>query len=166
MAPLPVLNRGFGGSQIHQVTHYADRIVWPYRPRAVVFYAGENDIAGVLFSKKKTPREVRDAYKNFCQKIHSQLPEVPIYFISIKPPKARLKFWRAMQEANTLVEDLCASDHRLHFIDVVPAMLDADRNPRRDVFTWDGVHLNQKGYAIWTSVVKPILGEASPGNTS
>jgi lysophospholipase L1-like esterase len=85
---------------------------------------------------------------------------VPIYFISIKPPKRRLKFWPAMQAANQLVREYCASDERLHYIDIVPAMLDADGKPRRDVFRWDGIHLNEKGYAIWTSVVRPILVEA------
>jgi len=157
MAPRPTLNRGFGGAQIHQVTHFSDRMLVPYRPEAIVFYAGENDIAGVMFSKRKTADEVRDAYRTFCQKIHSQLPEVSIYFISIKPPKARLKSWPEMQRANTLIREFCGSDHRLHYIDVVPAMLDAEGKPRRDVFKWDGIHLNDKGYAIWASIVKPIL---------
>jgi lysophospholipase L1-like esterase len=160
MAPLPVVNRGFGGSQIHQVTHYADRIVLPYQPRAVVFYAGENDMAGLFFSRKRTPAEIRDAYEGFCRKIHTALPEVPIYYISTKPPKRRLRLWPAMQEANRLVREYCASDKRLHYIDIVPAMLDADGKPRRDVFKWDGIHLNEKGYEIWTSVVRPILVEA------
>jgi lysophospholipase L1-like esterase len=160
MAPLPVVNRGFGGSQIHQVTHYAHRIVLPYQPRAVVFYGCENDIAGVFFSKKRSPAQVREAYQGFCEKVHAALPEVPIYFISIKPPKRRLKFWPAMQAANQLVREYCASDERLHYIDIVPAMLDADGKPRRDVFRWDGIHLNEKGYEIWTSVVRPILVEA------
>ena len=162
MAPLPVLNRGFGGSQIHQVTHYADRIVLPYKPGAVVFYAGENDMAGLFFSRKRTPVEIRDAYREFCQKIHRALPEVPIYYISTKPPKRRLRLWPAMQEANRLVRECCASDKRLHYIDIVPAMLDAAGNPRRDLFKWDGIHLNEKGYAIWKSVVRPILAEAFP----
>jgi lysophospholipase L1-like esterase len=160
MAPLPAVNRGFGGSQIHQVTHYADRIVLPYQPRAVVFYGCENDIAGVFFSKKKSAAEVCEAYRRFCEKVRAALPEVPIYFISIKPPKRRLKFWPAMQVANRLVREYCASKERLQFIDIVPAMLDADGDPRRDVFKWDGIHLNEKGYAIWTSVVRPILAGA------
>ena len=160
MAPLPVVNRGFGGSQIHQVTHYADRIVLPYQPRAIVFYGCENDIAGVFLSKKRSPTEVREAYQGFCEKIHAALPEVPIYFISIKPPKRRLRLWPAMQVANQFVREYCASEERLHFIDIVPAMLDADGKPRRDVFKWDGIHLNEKGYAIWASVVRPILAEA------
>jgi lysophospholipase L1-like esterase len=162
MAPLPVMNRGFGGSQIHQVTHYADRIVLPYQPRAVVFYAGENDMAGLYLSRKKSPSEIRDAYREFCQKIHRALPEVPIYHISTKPPKRRLRLWPAMQEANRLVREHCASDERLRYVDVVPAMLDAGGKPRRDVFKWDGIHLNEKGYAIWTSVVRPVLAQAFP----
>ena len=160
MAPLPVVNRGFGGSQIHQVTHYADRIVLPYQPKAIVFYGCENDIAGVFLSKKRSLTEVCEAYQRFCEKIHAALPEVPIYFISIKPPKRRLKFWPAMQAANQLVREYCASDKRLHYIDIVPAMLDADGKPRPDVFKWDGIHLNEKGYEIWTSVVRPILVKA------
>lgn len=162
MAPLPVVNRGFGGSQIHQVTHYADRIVLPYQPRAVVFYAGENDMAGLFFSSKRTPVEIRDAYRKFCQKIHTALPEVPIYYISTKPPKRRLRLWPAMQEANRLVREYCGSDERLRYIDIVPAMLDAAGKPRRDVFKWDGIHLNREGYAIWKSVVRPVLLEAFP----
>jgi lysophospholipase L1-like esterase len=42
----------------------------------------------------------------------------------------------------------------------VPAKLDAQGNPRRGVFKWDGIHLNKKGYAIWKSVVRPVLLEA------
>jgi lysophospholipase L1-like esterase len=162
MAPLPVVNRGFGGSQIHQVAHYVDRIVLPYNPRAVVFYAGENDMAGLFFSRKRTPVEIRDAYQEFCQKVHAALPQVPIYYISTKPPKRRLRLWPAMQVANGLVREYCASDARLHYIDIVPAMLDAEGKPRRDLFKWDGIHLNEKGYAIWKSVVRPILAEAFP----
>jgi hypothetical protein len=45
MKPLDVINRGFGGSQIAQVNHYVARIVINYRPRAVVLYAGENDLS-------------------------------------------------------------------------------------------------------------------------
>lgn len=162
MAPLPVVNRGFGGSQIHQVTHYVDRIVLTYQPRAVVFYAGENDMAGLYLSRKKSPSDIREDFEAFCEKIHAALPDVPIYYISTKPPKRRLRLWPAMQEANRIVRECCASDKRLHYIDIVPAMLDAAGNPRRDLFKWDGIHLNEKGYAIWTSVVRPILAEAFP----
>jgi len=160
MAPLPVLNRGFGGSRISDVTYYADRIVLPYKPGGIVFYAGENDISGLVFTKKKTSEEVANDFQAFCSKIHTKLPEVPVYFISIKPPKRRRKLWPEMQEVNRLVEEICASDNRLNYIDIVESTLDAEGNPRHDIFKWDGIHLNEKGYEIWTSVMKPVLLES------
>ena len=157
MAPLSVLNRGFGGSQIHDVTYYVQRIVVPFQPRAIVFYAGENDLAGVLWSRQKSPEDVRLAFAKFCGTTHALLPDVPIYFISIKPPKARRKHWPTMQEANRLVREHCCTDSRLHYIDVVPALLDDAGNPQLDVFRWDGLHYNEKGYAIWAAIIKPIF---------
>ncbi|HTJ15145.1 MAG TPA: GDSL-type esterase/lipase family protein [Steroidobacteraceae bacterium] len=157
MSPLPVLNRGFGGSQIDDVTYYADRVVLQYKPKAIVFYAGENDMAGVLWSSKRTPEEVRDAFRAFCQKIFARQPGTPIYFISIKPPRRRIAEWPSMQIANRLIRDHCASDSRLHYIDIVPPMLDAQGNPRGDLYGWDGIHMNAQGYAIWTTVIKPVL---------
>jgi lysophospholipase L1-like esterase len=155
-----VINRGFGGSQIHEVAHYADRIVLPYKPRGIVFYAGENDMSGMYFLKPKTPSEVRDEYRHFCEKVHDALPDVPIYFISIKPPKRRIKFWEEMNKANQLVQDDCRSDERLHYVDIVDALKDAEDQIRTDLFKWDGIHLNEEGYRIWTAVVRPILMDA------
>ncbi|RPI86470.1 MAG: hypothetical protein EHM42_05955 [Planctomycetaceae bacterium] len=165
MAPLAVLNRGFGGSRIHQVTHFADRIVLRYSPRAVVFYAGENDVAGVLFSRRRTPEEVCLNFAVFCRRVHQVLPDAPIYFVSIKLSPARRRVWPAMLRANALIREFCESDRRLHFIDVVPAMQGADGRPRRALFGWDGIHLNQRGYAVWTEVIRPILREAFGGVT-
>src|SRR5512136_620806 len=101
MAPLPVINRGFGGSKIHQVAHYVDRIVVPYRPRAVVLFAGTNDIAG---SKPKTAQQVFDGYLTFVQAVHTALPETPIYYISITPTPSRWKYWPMVREANRLIQ--------------------------------------------------------------
>lgn len=157
MAPLQVLNRGFGGSRISDVIHYTDRIVFPYKPKTIVFYAGENDLSGLFYTTKKTPEEVRDNFQIFCEKVHVQLPEVPIYFISIKPPKRRKNLWPEMQTANSLIEDFCNSSELLHYIDIVPPMLDVEGNPRKDLFRWDGIHLNDLGYEIWTTIIRDIL---------
>jgi lysophospholipase L1-like esterase len=159
MAPLQVLNRGFGGSRISDVIHYADRIVFPYKPTTIVFYAGENDLSGLFYTTKKTPEEVRDNFQTFCETVHVQLPQVPIYFISIKPPKKRKNLWPEIQKANNLVEEFCNSHELVHYVDTVPPMLDAEGNPRKNLFRWDGIHMNERGYEIWTSIVKPILSK-------
>lgn len=157
LAPLLVINRGFGGSRIPDVVYYVDRIVLPYKPRGVVFCAGENDITGLLFSPKKFATEVCSSFQTFCEKIHISQPDVSIYFISIKPPKRRQKYWPEMQKANELIKQFCSSNEKLYYIDIVPSMFDQNKNLLPDIFKWDGIHLNQNGYLIWSSVIKPIL---------
>jgi lysophospholipase L1-like esterase len=159
MAPYQVLNRGFGGARISDVIHYTDRIVLPYAPKMIVFYAGENDLSGLFFTSKRTSEQVRDDFRNFCDKVHAEIPDVPIYFISIKPPKRRKNLWPEMQKTNTLVEDYCNSEDLLNYIDIVLHMLDEQGNPRSDLFKWDGIHMNKIGYDIWTSIVKLVLEE-------
>ena len=162
MTPLSVMNRGFGGSRISDAIYYVDRIVLPYKPKSIVFYAGENDLSGLFYTKKKTPEEVKNNFREFCEKIHGQLPEVPIYFISIKPPKRRKKLWNEMKRANSLIEEFCNSNDLLHYIDIVPPMLTTEGTPRPELFKWDGIHMTELGYEIWTSIVKPILLESTP----
>ena len=160
MAPLTVLNRGFGGSQIPDVIHYIDRIIIPYRPKGIVFYAGENDITGLFISKKKSAEEVRNSFQKFCEKIFSLYKTVPIYFISIKPPKRRKKYWTEINKANLLIEEYCSSIDNLNFINIVDSMLNDDGSVKHDIFKWDGIHLNAEGYKILIGIVKPVLMSA------
>jgi lysophospholipase L1-like esterase len=154
MAPLPVINRGFGGSKIHQVAHYVDRIVAPYHPRAVVLFAGTNDIAG---PKPRTAQQVLDGYLAFVRAVHAALPETPIYYISITPTPSRWKYWPAVREANCLIKAHTGTDLRLHFIDMTDAILGPDGKPNRGLFRIDRLHPNQAGYAQWTATIKPVL---------
>ena len=157
MAPLNVINRGFGGSQIPDVTHYIDRIIVPYRPKGIVFYAGENDITGLFISRKKSAEEVRNSFQKFCEKVNLLYSTIPIYFISIKPPKRRKKYWPEMQKTNLLIEEYCSSIDHLNFINIVDSMLNDDGSVKHDIFKWDGVHLNAEGYKIFIGIVKPVL---------
>ncbi len=154
MAPLPVINRGFGGSHMHDVVVYAPRIVNAYRPRAVVLFAGTNDLSG---SKPKTAQEVYDGYRAFVEVVHAALPATPIYYISITPTPSRWKYWPSVQEVNRLICAHTQTDARLHFIDLTPVILGPDGQPDRNLFRIDRLHPNPKGYAVWTAAIKPIL---------
>lgn len=154
MAPLPVINRGFGGSHLNDVVYYANRIVIPYQPRAVVLFAGTNDIAG---SKPKTAQEVFQGYCAFVNVIHGALPDTPIYFIGITPTPSRWKHWPIVHEANRLIKAQTETDPRLHFIDLTDVILGADGKPRRDLYRIDRLHPNRKGYILWTAFIKPVL---------
>jgi lysophospholipase L1-like esterase len=154
MKPLEVINRGFGGSQIAHVNQYASRIVLPYRPRAVVLYAGDNDLS---WPSTKSPEQVLGDFRQFVEIIHTKLPETWIYYISIKPSILRWSNWGKFQKTNGLIADYIRTQPRVQFIDVDRAMLDAQGKPRRELFRWDGLHMNAEGYAVWTSIIKPVL---------
>ena len=156
-APLPVLNRGFGGAHFEHVIHNVGRIVLPYAPRAVVVYAGDNDLAGG--TGKDAARVVRDV-RAFTSLVHAELPETAIYFLAIKPSRLRWDRWPEMAEANEGIAAFAAGDPRLHYVDVATPLLDDDGTPRSDLFWIDGLHLSAAGYAAWTRVLRPILMEA------
>ncbi|MBL9124918.1 MAG: hypothetical protein JNG90_14880 [Planctomycetaceae bacterium] len=149
---LPVLNRGFGGSHLSDSVHFADRIVTKYRPRLVVLYAGDNDIAS-----GKTPERVRDDFRAFVDRVHSTLPETKILFLAIKPSPARAKHAAAQATANRLIADEIAKNPRLAFVDVGTPLLDAAGKPRAELFVKDQLHLSEEGYAVWSELLRPLL---------
>jgi lysophospholipase L1-like esterase len=159
MAPLPVLNRGFGGAHLSHVIHNVDRVVLPYRPRAIVLYAGDNDLSAD--TGKDVERVVAD-FRTLADRILAARPETEIYFLSIKPSTLRWARWPEMSRANAEIEELTRANPRLHYIDVATPLLDAKGEPRDDVFLFDGLHMNATGYAEWTAVVAPILHAAYP----
>ena len=147
-----VINRGFGGSELADSVFYADRIVLPYRPRAVVLFAGTNDIWS-----GKSPEQVAAAFKTFRTKLHAALPEAKLCFLAINFSPSRLRVQEAMRTANRLIADDCATDPRCTFVDVCTPMLDAAGQPQPVYFQEDQLHLKPSGYAIWTRVLAPHL---------
>jgi lysophospholipase L1-like esterase len=120
----------------------------------VVFYAGDNDVAS-----GKSAGQVHVDFRAFVAKVRESLPETPIVFISIKPSIARWKLRGVMQEANALIAADCEADDTLEFVDVWPAMLSEDGEPRKDVFREDGLHMNDAGYKLWVDLLRPILAD-------
>jgi len=152
MAPYRVVNRGLAGSRIVDVDYYFDRLVTPYRPRAIVFYGGEND----LWAGESASALVGD-FQRFLTLKTRTLGATPVYFISLKPSLKRLGQRAVQAEVNRRVEELARTRRDLAYVDVAPAMLDAAGTPREDLFGRDGLHMRPQGYAIWAAAVKPDL---------
>lgn len=147
-----MLNRGFGGSQLADSVYFADRLVVKYKPRLVVLYAGDNDIA---FGK--APERVAEDFGAFVRAIHEPLPETKIIYLSIKPSLFRWGLWDKMRRANELIEKACKDNPRLTYLDVATPLFGADGKPRRELFRRDGLHLSEEGYKIWADRVRPVL---------
>ena len=152
-----VFKRGFGGSELSDSVEFADRIVIPYKPKMILLYAGDNDIAS-----GKSPERVLADFKDFVEKVHAALPQTRIGYIAIKPSLARRKLMNEMKTANGLIKDYIGQSDGLLFIDVFAPMLNAEGEPRPELFIQDGLHLNEKGYALWTSIIGPVLDKYDP----
>jgi lysophospholipase L1-like esterase len=150
----PVINRGFGGSHVSDVNHFAERIVVKYKPRIIVFYAGDNDIAA-----DKSPQQVFDDFQAFVRLIHQKLPSTRIVYLPIKPSLARWQMWSKMKAANALVQELSKADDLLEYTDTATPMLGDDGRPRGELFLDDGLHLNASGYRLWSRIVSPVVRE-------
>ncbi len=164
MAPLHVLQRGFGGAHMSHLVHNAARIVIPYAPSAVVVYAGDNDLA------EGTGKSVDDLVGDFealRDLLRESRPDLPIYFITIKPSRLRWDRWPMMDEANRRIAVLAEADPDLAILDIAAPMLASpDQPPAREWFGLDGLHLSDAGYALWTATIRPRLIDDSHSDGS
>jgi lysophospholipase L1-like esterase len=145
----PIINRGFGGSVLADSVYYADRVITNYKPKTVVVYAGDNDLASGF-----TPAEIANDFKELVARIHAKLPKAKIAFVSIKPSPAREPLLPEQRETNRLIKAIVDRDkERLSYIDVVTPMIGLDGRPRRDLYDHDPLHMGQKGYQLWAKVI-------------
>lgn len=151
---LGAVNVGFGGSQIAECAFFAPRLIYRWRPRAVVFYAGDNDIAAGC-----EPERVADDFLDFATSLHAVLPDCGLYFLSIKPSPSRWSFWPRARAANARIRHWCETvvSAPLHYVDVATPLLGADERPREEFFQADRLHLNKSGYGAWQAVLVPRL---------
>ena len=147
-----VLNRGFGGSEVEDVTHFADRIVFPYAPRMIFFRSGGNDIA-----HGKTPGRAFEDFKAFAALVHAKLPNTEIVFISQNPTVAREANWPMEIALNLMVVAYARHTPGIKYLDVSDMVLGSDGKPRLELFVADKLHFNDAGYKLFAERIRPLL---------
>ena len=149
-----IINRGFGGSSLTDVIRYQKDIIFPYAPRQIVIYAGENDLAG---SDTLQAQTVVHRFVQLFADIRGQLPNVPIAFVSIKPSPSRAHLMPRMVLANTMIEAFLKTQPHTAYVDVYSRMLTPEGKPMTDIFLQDNLHMNRKGYEIWKKEIGKVL---------
>ncbi len=147
-----IINRGFGGSSLPNVINYVPDIVFPYDPKQIVIYCGENDFTGGA-----TPQIVVDRVKQLIELIRTKYPKVPLVYISIKPSPSREKYMPQMVEANEMIAKMVKKMKKVKFVNTYNAMFNPDGTIMTDIFLKDNLHMNAKGYAIWQKIMEPYL---------
>lgn len=155
MAPLPVINRSFGGARTWEVLHFFERIVLPCRPGIIAYYCGSNDI-----ECGEDPEGIAARFQAFGELVQCELPRSRVFFISINLAPQKRARWGSIQTVNRLVANLCENNPTLDYIDVNTALLDAHAQPRSGLYQEDGLHLRPAAYQAFTGIIKPVLLQA------
>lgn len=152
-AKYKALNRGIGGAVINDIIYYLDDIVFPYHPKQIVLYVGENDIV----NEKNTADTILNRTIDLFRLIRAKLPEVPIIYISMKPSPSRDKFVQKVIKSNLLIKNFLKSEKNVVYVDIFSKMLDKEGKSRPELFVGDKLHMNADGYAIWNKAIKGYL---------
>jgi len=148
----PTINRGFGGSQMSDVNYYFDRIVAKYKPKMILVYGGDNDLAA-----GESPETIFEDFKIFAEKVKGQLPNSKVGYCSIRPSIARAVIRDKQVQANKLIKSFCNKNNRFYYIDIYNEYFLPNGDLMPDVFVADKLHLNKKGYEIWTKATRKFL---------
>lgn len=151
LAPLTIIARGFGGSNMNDLYHFSDRVINKYKPRAVVIYEGDNDTAQGIH-----PLQIKAKLMQLINKMRAVNKEVRIYLITVKPSIKRISIWDKAEATNAIYKELADSDKNIFFVDTASALLDGGK-PMNDIFIKDNLHLNSKGYDLWALAVRKVV---------
>lgn len=151
----PILNRAFGGSSLPDLITFANETIIQYHPKQIYIYCGDNDLG---HSDSVTTTMVLERFKTLYANIRKGLgKKVPIVYVSIKPSIARWKLENKIIETNALIQSFLSKEKNTQFLDIHSAMLNENKEVLKDIFIADNLHMNQKGYAIWTKIITPTL---------
>ena len=135
---------------------FAEHLVIPYKPRAVILYEGSNDIA-----RDTTPEQILDHFRDFYGQVHKALPATRLYVLGIVPsPGPRFEKWDTIKLANATLEEECEQYPWLTFIDTTSGLIGKDGQPRTECFIPKNIHMNAKGYEVWAAEVAPVVLKA------
>lgn len=149
-----MLNRAFGGSSLPDLIRYRYDILYPYEPKQVIIYCGENDFAA---GDTVSVQTVLNRFHLLFELTRFRYRNTPIAYVSMKPSPSRVHLMPKYMEANKLIKKYLATKKKTAFIDVYSKMLNADGLPKPEIFVEDRLHMNAKGYAIWKKIMEPYL---------
>ena len=152
LAGFPIINRGFGGSQMSDLNFYFDRIVSKYEPKMILVYEGDNDLAS-----GESPESVFEDFKIFTEKVKTQLPNTKVGFCSIRPSLARVNILEKQKQANKLIQNYCQANANFYYIDIQKEFYSKNGELMPDIFVSDKLHMNKKGYEIWAKATRKFL---------
>jgi lysophospholipase L1-like esterase len=157
MQPLTAFGRGFGGAKIMDLSYFADRLVKPYQPRAIVVYIGGNDFSDLVGNQVKSLEEGRTLYRMLFERLKLAAPDKPIYLLALRPKPDNAVLDDLITDVNDFLANEAAADTLLHYIDANEVFFDTAGQFDQQYISWDSIHINQRGYDVWGKAIRQRL---------
>ena len=159
MAPLPSVQRGFGGAKVNDIIHYMDRLITAHDPALVVLYIGSNDLLDFGGNRPKSVDEMEALYEALLDRLHDRLPDAKVAVLAIFPSPLNARRSEQIEAVNERVRRAAEAKPWLTLIDGNAALKTPTGQPDRSLFLFDRVHLNEEGYTRWAQILRPKLLE-------
>jgi lysophospholipase L1-like esterase len=157
MRPWSTRNRGIGGATLKELNQRFLNEEHPQRPRAIVFYAGENDLAfGVPVEKAV------ESFGTFMDSKSKKLGTTPVFFMSVKPSPVRWETSADQEAYNAGIRAIAQRRGDLHYIDTRDSFI--TNGKPGPFYDSDGLHLNSDGYQIFSRAVQQALDKSLPAD--
>ena len=154
LAGIAAINRGFGGSTMTDALYYFDRMVVKYEPSTVVVYEGDNDL-----NKGKSLEDLAKEYEDFSNRLKKALPKTKLVYLAVRPSLSRIAIVDKQKQFNSWLADYCKSQKGRFFLDMHSPFYLPDGTVMPDIFVADRLHLNEKGYLIFSSKIREFILE-------
>jgi lysophospholipase L1-like esterase len=141
-----IKNRGIGGDVIAGVIDRLDEIV-ESNPKKIFLMIGTNDL-----SRKRSVDDILSDYEKLVNLLLVKLPETDLYLQSILPTKDKEKRKNSdIIDINKGIVEI-AKRYSLTYVNLFD-LLKTDNNELNMEFSYDGLHINGKGYLIWKNAI-------------
>lgn len=163
-----MIQRGMGGATFGDVNQLASSVVLRYAPRAIVVWAGVNDLyAG------RSGSYVFQQFTNFVGTVTNNLPSAKIFYIGItrNPVFAGNSAQNTQRtNANALISGFVATNGNPNVVYMnLPSFFESltyttNMTTTNPAELWyyqvDYAHLNQRGHDVWKSSIRQALSSA------
>ena len=155
MAPLPVQNIAFDGAQTDDWNRLVDSRVIPAKPKVIAYYCGSNDVDAGDSAVRIVAR-----IREFMDRVTTALPQTRVVFVSVNKAPEKRERWDVVDDINRQMQAYATKHPQVEFVDVNPALFNADGTSRTELFMNDRLHLRPQAYEEFEKILKPVLTKA------
>lgn len=151
-----VKNRGISSDTAYRIVKRLDSVV-DIKPKKLFIMAGINDLI-----EEKSVDDIISSFKEIINTTKTESPNTVIFIQSVLPLN-KVKFnptivtKNQIEELNKKLEQLAKSND-VTYVNLYPLFLDTN-NQLDEKYTFDGIHINGKGYLVWVNAIKKFVSE-------